>query len=425
MSKEEKEKIEKEGSDNAFVTWLKDVGHVVVRSFFSVANDNVTIIASGLVYSTLIAIVPALTFLIAFLSNFGVIDTFIQILERFLNEIFSTSLGEQMISLIDLFSTNALGLGIAGIISFIVTAIFLVNKIYVVINQIFKTQPRRGPIRRFVTFFTFLVIGVFVIALALSLANSASSYVKAVEGVVQQSGFARFLNSLFPIAVLWLVLFMILYFVPNAKIKFFSAALGATLGAISLIIATSIFKNIIVTTVSYSVIYGSLASIFFLLLYLYIAWYIIIVMMEVVYVYQFRPDIAQVTGYSDSPARQIAEAVNVLVIIGNQYKQGKGATSIAHLTKTLFIKPQTLNGYLSQFDKRGFILVADTKSTSFIPAKPLDQIYLKDVISAVFGLEEVTQHEIDTIGEAIADQIEKVGINSVGELTLENMLERI
>lgn len=426
MNKEIKDnKEEEKEADGKFVTWLKDVGHVVVRSFFSVYNDNVTILASGLVYSSLIAIIPAVTFLFAFLSSFGVINTFLVILARFLNEVFSSSVGEEMIQLISQYTSNAMGLGIAGLISFVFTAILLVNKIYVVINQIFRTQPRKSPIRRFITFLTFLIIGVFVVALSLSLANTASNYLQAFEGAVQRTAFAKFLNHLLPIGVLWVVLFSILYFVPNAKIRISAASIGATLGTVALIVATSIFTNIIISTVSYSVIYGSLASILFLLLYLYIAWYIIIVTMEVVYVYQFRPDLAQVTGQSDSPARQITEAVNVLMIIGDQYRQGKGATNLNHLTRTLALKPNTLTSYLSHFEKRGFILIANTQGTAFIPAKPLDQIYIKDVIEEVFGLVDVTHEEIDTIGEAIAEQIEKAGISSVGDLTLENMLERI
>ena len=46
-------------------------------------------------------------------------------------------------------------------------------------------------------------------------------------------------------------------------------------------IATMIFNSIMTTSVSYSLLYGSLASLFVFLLYLYIVWYILMVSAEV------------------------------------------------------------------------------------------------------------------------------------------------
>ena len=76
-------------------------------------------------------------------------------------------------------------------------------------------------------------------------------------------------------AIIWVSLFLLYKAVPNTKVRSTSASIGASTALVSLLIATGIFRSITQTMVSYSVIYGSMASIFIALLYLYICWFII------------------------------------------------------------------------------------------------------------------------------------------------------
>ena len=49
----------------ALAEWWKDYVKVLVLSYTRISRDNVNILASGMVYSTLIAIIPCITFLFA------------------------------------------------------------------------------------------------------------------------------------------------------------------------------------------------------------------------------------------------------------------------------------------------------------------------------------------------------------------------
>ena len=51
--------------------WISDYFSVVKQGIKLIGRDNINLLASGMVYSTLIAIVPCITFLSAFLSAFG------------------------------------------------------------------------------------------------------------------------------------------------------------------------------------------------------------------------------------------------------------------------------------------------------------------------------------------------------------------
>ncbi len=406
------------------ISTVKEIGSIIIRSFDEMNNDNVAILASGLVYSTLVAVVPCVAFLFAFLSLFGVLQPFINAASGVLQSVLGPELGLEIIGYLSTYASNAMGLGIVGLISFIITAIFLVNKVYLVLNQVFRTQPKSGMIRRFVTFFSFLVIGAIILTLMLYLQSSAVRVLESIEGDAPRQSMLSVMQPILTFMFAWLLLFALFYYVPNAKIRSKSAAIGSFVGVIALYISTMIFKFITTAFVSYSVIYGSMAAVFFVLLFMYVDWYIILVACEFTYVYQFKPERSHISGENESPAKQLSDSVNMLMLIGDNYRSGHGAISHKAISRKMALPPRILSSYLGLFQKAGLILyVANKNTTSYVPALPLDQIMMRDVVDAVFGYNDNVV--VDTAGEAVAEEVHNLAVSAFKELTLENLLERI
>lgn len=422
----EKIKSEKEGKGSRLLrrigAWWIDYFKVIKSALRGIGNDNVTILASGLVYSSLIAIVPCITFLFVFLSTFGVLQTFMELMTELLIELFGEDNAANLIESINKYSTNAMSLGVFGLVSFIVTGLFLVNKIYMVINQIFRTRPETGTVKRFFTFFVFLIVFTFLIAMSFALSNTLNARITEAVGGTPQSPVSKKLGS---IALMWLVFLLLLLIVPNARVRFRSALVGATTGLVAMTIASNIFNIIIHSVVSYSVIYGTLASIFFLLLYLYIIWYIVITIAEVTYVHQYRPDKNTLLGRPQNPMRIISEAMNMILIISSKYSKGEGSSSTRELARKLAIPNSRLVSYLRDMEGAGIIMPTNTQGTSFVPARPLSQISLKRVIEILYGADEIDSADIDTIGEAVAMEFYSTGKNGIKDITIEQLLERV
>ena len=220
------------------------------------------------------------------------------------------------------------------------------------------------------------------------------------------------------------MLFLLFYLVPHAKIRARSAILGSLIGAVCLTVLGAVFKTIIARMVSYSVIYGSLAALLFVLLFFYTCWYIILISAEIIYVHQFRPEGSQLAGGPENPSRQITDTVNMMMLIGQSYKTGQGPVSRKNITRRLAITPSVLGGYISLLVRCHLLLeINEGKSASYVPAKPLEQILLKDIFDAVYGYD--TSIEVTTAGEAVAEQIKLSCDESLSSLSLENLLERI
>lgn len=404
--------------------WCVDFGRVLFTAFSSMGKDNITMIASGMVYSTLIAFVPCLTFLFSFLSAFGVSDTLLELIGNWLVTTFGPDTGGSLTSYLSTFSQNAMSLGIVGLGSFIVSAILLVNKIYTTLNQIFHTRPTSSTVQRFSTFLTFVLVACFLIGLSFILSRKISNIVyKLAQGVPVMGG-GRFFKQLTYSVLGCGILFLLYKFVPRAKISMSSAMAGAVVCSIALWAAVKIFGEVTSRMVSYSVIYGSMASLFIALLFLYIAWYIILFCAELVYVHQFRPERSVILGHPDAPASQISAAVSMILLISDRYRKGKGAMSLRELMSKLGVPSVTLNAYLSDFEDAKIIMAVNTTKSAFVPAKPLDQILVVDIINIVYRSNMVGDSVV-TIGDAVATDFLHKGLEGVSRLSVKDLLERI
>lgn len=409
--------------NNRSKSWVKENIRLMSISINACLNDNVSILASGLVYSTLIAVVPFVAFLMAFFSVFGITDQFFNIIIDWLSELLGSSMGDQITELLRVYSTNAMGLGVFGLISFIVTSLFLINKIYAVINEMFHTQPGSGTIRRFSNFFLFLVIGVFLISAIITINTDINDKLSTLTSVnLKLPLWKTILRFVLGYASIWCLLFVFYKYVPNAKVKTKMAIFGANCGFVALLIANLIFKKVIGLTVSYSVIYGSLASVLFMLLFLYIFWFIILVGAKLVYVKQFKPDQSQIQGQPEVPSLQVSESINMLMLICSSYRNGDGPVTEKVIIRKLGISPSLVYYYLQILVKNEIILKVVDKGNAYVPAKPLDVIYVKDVISVLYGGKDVSA---ETIGEAVAQQFAISAYDTFGNLTIDNLLERI
>lgn len=401
--------------------WWLSYWKAIGLAIRGMGRDNISLMASGMVYSTLIAVIPCLTFLIAFLSAFGVLQPFMDLIRIIMIDTFGESTGIEIVSYLELFSSNAMSLGVIGLVSFIFTGILLVNKIYTVLNSIFRTHSSSGTVRRFTSFLTLLILGAFMVVAVFAIRSMAGDTLRKIALDAPGDGGLFYSALLFFIG--WAALFLLYRIVPSTRVRSASAAVGATTCIISLTAATAVFRVITSTMVSYSVIYGSLASLFIALLYLYIVWFVVFFSAELTFVHQFRPDKTFLLGNSESPFRQISDAVNSLLLIGDKYRKGEGAMSQKELIKKLAVPSARLSKYISDLEDAGMVLAVNAQRTLFVPARPLNQMKLSEIVSALYG--EADDSSIETMGEAVAAEFLHRGVAETSSVTIENLLERI
>ncbi|NBK23306.1 MAG: YihY family inner membrane protein [Spirochaetia bacterium] len=403
---------------------LKRLGLFYATVFRQAMKDNILNSASGLVYSTLLAIVPALTFIFTFFNALGVLEPLIAFLSEWLTELAGERAGGELMVLLTRYTRNATSLGVVGLISFLVTMVLLINKVWTVINHIYRSSRSRNPLRRFAGYITFLIVASLLLAAYVSVQSVLTSWYLNLLGV-SMGRWSAALQSFAPAIIVALVLFLLIYFVPNTKVRFNAALLGSLSGVVVITIFSKFTTLLTNQATNFSVIYGSFAAVFLFLFFCYVFWATVFFSVELAYVHQFRPDAASFRGLPQSPALQLSEGTNIMMLIGSNFREGRGATSTKEMLDRLAIPFNRLQGFLDLLTQLNFITTTNSSRTSFIPKQPLESLRMQDLVMGLYGLANIDEVEHDTAGEAVAQQVQDHGIASLGNLTLENLLQRI
>lgn len=412
--------------ESLFKKKTMSAGHILNVTLNHFIVDNSFLSASGMVYTSLTAMIPAFTVFFTFFGALGVLDPFKQFLTNVFNDIVETNIGDQIIPYLSNYTTNATSLGIVGLISFFITMVLLINRVWAIINGIYRTSTDRNIISRFANFITFAIMSVLLIAAFINFQTRFSSKYAELMGTALETNFLiALLKRGLPFAIVFIAIFLLVYFVPNTKVELKAASIGAFTGAIILSIINFILVNLSNYFIKLSVIYGTFALVFIMLVMVYLAWAIVFFAAELAFVYQFRPDLDKNNGMQHSPAIFLSEGVNIIMLIGSNFKEGKGATSTREMNERLGIPDKWLYGYLDFLSGINFIIPTSNGNTTFIPARPLEQLRVKDLVDGLYGLELINSEDRDTAGEAISIQIHSHGISSLGSLSIENLLERV
>ncbi len=387
-------------------------------------RDNVMQSASSMVYSTLMALVPAVTFIFTFFSAFGVLEPLVDLLRQWLTEVIGAEAGFQLMDLLNIYTANATSLGVVGLISFLITMVLLINKVWTIINHIYRTTRNRNSIKRLANFVTFLIVACLLVAAYISIQSVVNSWYLNLIGA-SVALWSRIVGALAPIVTSWAILFMLTYFVPNTKVQFSSAMVGSISGTLFLMLFSKFLFLLSGMAARYSVIYGSLAIVFLFLVLFYVFWAVVFYCVELSYAHQFRPDIQVYKGLPKSPALQLCEGVNIMMLIGSNFRNGGGSTTTKEMMNRLAIPDLRLNGFLELLTQLKFITPSNNGHTMYIPMQPLENLRVQDLVNSLYGLDSIEIDKQDTAGEAIASQVQARGVSSLGNLTIENLLQRI
>jgi len=211
--------------------------------------------------------------------------------------------GDQLQVYMGEFVGNASGMGAVGVLSLVVVALLLISNIDKTLNHIWQAKSERPVVYTFAIYWMVLTLGplligssVIVSSYLLSLAKYADEYtpglttlmLKAVPFITSTSAF-----------------FLVYMLVPNKKIEVKHAAAGALVAAILFELSKKAFAFYITNFPSYQVIYGALAIVPLLFVWVYLSWVVVLVGAEFTHVLEvFLHQEPEETFVPDEQAKQ-------------------------------------------------------------------------------------------------------------------------
>ncbi|PJG84987.1 virulence factor BrkB family protein [Conservatibacter flavescens] len=238
--------------------------------WYRFSQNKLTQAAGYLTYSTMLAIVPLIMVIFAIFSAFPVFEEVTDSLKTFIFTNFAPSASDVVGNYIDQFVSNSKQMSAVGVIGLVVVALMLIRSIDETLNGIWQNSKPRSLVFSFAMYWTILTIGPLLIGASIAV----STYVSSL-GMFENNldlPFGLKILGLVPFLLTWLSFTLIYTMVPNTKVSVKHAAIGALVAAVFFTLGKQAFGWYITTFPSYQLIYGAMATLPIMLLWIQLSW---------------------------------------------------------------------------------------------------------------------------------------------------------
>lgn len=371
---------------------LQRLSRVLLYVTRDVLKGDLQLNAMSLSYTTLLSLVPLLAVSFSVLKAFGS-D---RVIEPFLDAILQplgNSAPELTARILEFVSNIKVGvLGAVGIALLFYIVIALMQKIERVFNGIWRVHQLRELSTRLFMYLSVLMVGpVFVLAaMGLTATLLSSSLTHGVLNILPIRGALSVVSWVVPL-VMWIVVFTFIYaFIPNTRVRPGAALAGGIVAAITWNGIGLAFGSLIATSTQYTAIYSAFASLVLFMVWLQVAWMIVLLGASVSHAWQ---NVAHLNPVQPSPLDQsdrlIVAALEALSVIADRFTRGLAPPANDDiklaLLERLSLDPEITDLALTRLAAAELIRPVQNDTACWLPARPPGQLNLAAVRIALFG----------------------------------------
>ena len=264
-------------------TVLKNVKHSLpwrhYLSFFHylrkrVKQEQLQVVAGYLSYVSLMSLVPMMVVALSVATAFPIFADIHHSVEQFVYDNFVPTASDIVQQYLSSFVNNASKMSAVAISFLFVAALLLISVIDKTFNNIWQVTTKRRVITSFSMYWMILTLGPLLVGASIAITSYLVSLVSL--GVNDSFGITNLFFSVLPL-LSSLAAFILLYMlVPNKMVPFKYAFSGALFAAILFEFAKKIFAAYLTAFPSYQAIYGALAIVPILFLWVYLSWLIVL-----------------------------------------------------------------------------------------------------------------------------------------------------
>ena len=297
-------------------------------------DDHMGLTASSLTFTTSIAMVPFFTVALAIFTAFPMFSKMQDVLQAWLvQSLIPDDIARQVLGYLTQFSRQANKLGSAGLGVLLITAIALILTIDRTLNNIWRVKKVRPFTQRVLIYWSAITLGPVLLGASLVLSASVVATTSGLVGTVPFS--LRFFLSAFQFALVAIGLAALYRYVPNTYVKWSHAWLGGMFAAAGIELAKKALALYLSNVPTYSMIYGAFATLPILLVWIYVAW--VIVLMGAVIAAYLPSLLAGVARRGGGHGWQFQLAVEVLQRLNRDKTTSNRGCSASGLALTLQI----------------------------------------------------------------------------------------
>ena len=260
--------------------FLQDLAHfpwrgtaLTLRERFR--DDQMGLTASSLTFTTSIALVPFFTVALAIFTAFPMFSKLQGALQAWLvQSLIPENIARQVLGYLTQFSRQANKLGGVGLGVLLVTAVALILTIDRTLNNIWRVKTRRPLTQRVLIYWAAITLGPVLLGASLVLTSFLVSASSGWVGSMPPP--LRLAINTFQVLIVAGGMAALYRYVPNTYVKWSHAWVGGLFVALGIELAKKALTAYLSMVPTYSLIYGAFATLPILLVWIYVAWVIVL-----------------------------------------------------------------------------------------------------------------------------------------------------
>jgi membrane protein len=404
----------------------------VLRYPYAILRDlsrgQINLHAMGLVYATLLSLVPLVAFAFAVLKGFGAHRELAPLIEEFFKPVGDRAheLTQQVMDFADKVSGGLVGaLGLALLLW---TLLGTIKKVEDSFNFLWRVEHARSFARRVTEYVALLIVGPIVVVSFIGLSHQALESASA--------GFGRYVPfferlkeiglNLAPFFMVTAIFTAVYMFVPNTKVRWKPAIIGGVTAGLLWAIVGKLFTALVVYTTRLSVVYAGFAIIVAALLWTYFGWLILLIGAQISFYVQ-NPNYLRMglTELRLSAVQREQLTLKIMYLIARSYQDGKTRWTLDGLAHELGMPGIAIARVVHALEDARLVTV--TEDEHLLPARDLGRISIQEIIDIArnekAGQVGWRNTRIPAI-EGISSKMDEAWRNSCGEMSLRDLVEQ-
>jgi len=241
--------------------------------------------ASALAYASLLAIVPMVALGFSIFTSFQAFDAVSGHVRDLLLEYLIPTSQQAVEDYLGTVADKTTAISVFGVLALLFTATALLNTVEEAFNDIWRITRARAWLSKFVTFWATLTLAPVLIGASLSI-TSYFTAMPVLKHVAEGAGYLSHLPFLLPWMMSSLALTTLYVVLPNTTVPFRYAFVGGLVGGAMFEWTKIGFAFYITEIANYEKLYGALSTLPIFLIWLYLAWVVVLLGSEIAFCMQ-------------------------------------------------------------------------------------------------------------------------------------------
>jgi membrane protein len=391
------------------------------------SRGQINLYAMGLVYATLLSLVPLIAFAFAVLKAFGAHRELAPVIYEFFKPVgnHAQELTQRVMDFADSVSTGVVGsLGLALLLW---TLLGTIKKVEDGFNFLWRVEHARSFARRVTEYVALLIVGPIVVVSFIGLSHRALDTATGSIGRYMPfwdriTTWAIEVAPFFMVTAIFTAVYM---FVPNTKVKWKPALIGGVTAGLLWAIVGKLFTALVVYSTRLNVVYAGFALIVAALLWTYFGWLILLIGAQLSFYVQNRHYLRLgLVELRLSAVQRETLTLKVMYLIARAYQDGKTRWTLDSLAHELGMPGLAVSRIVSALE--GAHLLTVTEDEQLLPARDLGSIPIQEIMDIARN-EKAGQVAPRNLKLPAVDQIAGVmdaaWRKSCGDTTLRDLVE--